>query len=281
MGAWATEVGLQGARLEEEPGEAVHATRLILKRFRALVRLVRSSLGARRAKVENARLRRAARRLAAVREAVVLGRTLSSLGRELKGTEGARVRRVGRGMGMRGGGAGAGLRKAMGAAAAAAARTALALEKSAGAWMGDGWAVLEAGLRRGYRRARRRYRAAKEEGTEKAFHDWRTAVKSLMYQMEGLAPLGSRRMAREVRALDGIQDRLGDEHDLTDFLGRIEADPGWVGGAGTARRVAAKARRRRERLRREVLKAGGVVFEESPRQFLARREAEWARSRKR
>lgn len=277
--AWGRQVESQVGRLEENAAEAVHATRLALKRFRALVRLVRSALGARRSASENARLRRAARGLAAARESAVMGKTLSGLGRSLKGSAAATVRRVGKGMEAREGRPGKVVKRAMEAAVLAVRRTAGALEEAA--WSGDGWAVLEAGLRRGYRRARRRFRKAGKEGTESAFHDWRTAVKSLMYQLMVLAPPGGRGLAREIRALDAIQDRLGDEHDLTDLLGRLKEDRELVGGVGTSRRVAAQARRRRERLRREVLKAGRAVFEESTRRFLARREREWAASRKR
>ena len=64
-----------------DPGEDVHAVRTTLKRLRALLRLVRPAIGRMAFERENARLRKAAQRLASSRDAQVARQTLAGLRR--------------------------------------------------------------------------------------------------------------------------------------------------------------------------------------------------------
>lgn len=69
------------------------------------------------------------------------------------------------------------------------------------------------GLRRSWDAARRTYRAAAEDSTPEALHDWRKRTKRLMTQSE-LASARLPELKPVAALLDRIQEDLGDHHDL-------------------------------------------------------------------
>lgn len=273
----------EALRTGKDTAEAVHATRLAMKRLRALLRLLRPTLGAAWIRPHNAALREAARRLAPARDAVVAVKTLggleSSRVSRADAAAVARVREPFARAARAANGPGKGLESAMDAAAKSAERVARSAARAT--WRLHGWAVLEEGLRRGYRRARRRYREAAESGAAEAFHAWRTAAKALLYELTLLQPMSPKDLARYLERLDALQDTLGEDHDLSVLRDRLE-DPSRgpePDGGGTdakaVKRTLALLDARQGRLRKRALKLGRGLFGEKPGAFLSRRHREW------
>jgi CHAD domain-containing protein len=135
----------------------------------------------------------------------------------------------------------------------------------------SGWAAIEPGLKRNYRRAQAMLKLAGRRPLPKNFHDWRKHVKNFRYHLEMLCP----EWPPEIRALTGKLDRLGDclgeDHDLF-MLDQF------VAGQGVAREAAGLNRRitaRQKKLRAEALKLGAAVFSEPAAVVCRRLEQHW------
>jgi hypothetical protein len=259
---------------EQTGEEAVHETRKALKRLRALVRLLREELGEQAFARENAALRDVARRLAGARDAEVMVSTLDRLLADEHG--------LGRRRGV------AKLRAQLLAERDRAAERTLGSSAARGAvqgelravrvrvaaWnlsAGDNLRLAEPGLRRLYRQGRRRRRRAlrAKPGDTRALHLWRKRVKDLRYaaQMLGLSTLAKR--------ADGLQERLGEEHDLALLAARVSASGSPLAGGGKRRRRTRRAllkliARRRKRLRKRALREGKRLYRRKPKRFSRR-----------
>lgn len=238
------------AQLPKADARAVHEARRTCKRLRALLRLARPRLGEDYA-AGNAGLRDAGRALAADRDATVLVDTARALF-----AHDAKLRRE--------------LVRALRRRSArdrdadlAEALRGLRRERRRIA----GWRLrlsprqLAAGLKRGYARARKGYRAARRRPTAPTLHEWRKQVKYHFNQLALVAPRRPQGRAR-VRALDTLGDLLGWHHDLHVLELALDGLP------REARQVAAKARRRvvqeQVRTERDALKLGKILFAGRP-----------------
>ena len=190
------------AALTRRDAAAVHDTRKVCKKLRALLRLIRPMLG-RAYLAENARLRDTGRVLSRGREAVVLVETADRLF-----------------------GADAGL-----APLAQCIRewphpeTAVPFQEArdlleTGRRSAAGWPIrrlsagnLMIGLLAGYRRARRAYQQARRSPTPLALHEWRKQAKYHGYQAALLSRLWPDARSR-VNRLKKLSDLLGEHHDL-------------------------------------------------------------------
>lgn len=254
-------------KTDSTPEEAVHEARKDMKKLRALLRLARGELGKNTFARENACFRDAARELAGTRDSDVMLETLASLelppglGWELRkvmqaqlGRDGARDRDV-------------------------AARRATAILKDARRRVDD-WALahdsfdaLAEGLERTYRRGRRAFRAALDEPSAEALHEWRKRVKDLWYDHTLLRELWPPVMNAAGDEAHELSDRLGDDHDLVVLAawvrGHLDPDPDF----------AEAVIRRREALQREAFAFGERLYAEKPSAYMRRIEGLWDASR--
>lgn len=274
----------QPARARTEPVRAIHEARLVLKRFRALLLLVRAGLGDPLVRRAIKRLRAAAKPLSVTRDAAVGLATLEALRRQVRKADRPIVDRVRERFAKE-------VHDAVSSPAsiarhlAAVARTVRATARTiqAAPWQSHGWRALGPGLQAAYRRTRRRYRSAMEEGTEEAFHAWRTAAKALMYQASYLRRSAPRAMARLIRPLDEIQGTLGDEHDLAVLSAHLIALRKKPGRPPSDRatadsdiaRVLAWLASRQRRLRKFALRLGRRHLARRPRAAAAEFQAGW------
>jgi CHAD domain-containing protein len=282
FGLLGTQSRLEAAHEETRAGNGVpsdaciHAMRLILKRHRALLRLVRSHLPESVARQHHGALRRAARGLASAREASVAARTLRALQKEIRGHRAAAVaetrKRVLEVIQDRVPSP-AGLARAVHQAESAIQKSATALAQRD--WERHGWGVLAKGLHSSYRRARRRFRAARTTGEATSFHSWRTSVKSLMYELRVLRRAAPRKMNALLKDLDQLQEILGDEHDLAVVNNQIQRSSGSLGGRVALKPVFREIRARQQRLRKQALRAGRHLFSDAPAEFTDARHREW------
>jgi CHAD domain-containing protein len=294
--------------------KAVHEIRKALKRLRALLRLLEDELGEQACARENAVLREAARRVAGARDAEVIVNTLDEMIKrhpdELAHRRGvARLRA--RLLAER-------EEAALGALGDPATRAQVrgdlraARDRVAGWRLSDrdGIQAVEPALKRLYRQGRRRHwRAARGKGGRaRAMHEWRKRVKDLRYVAEmleragaddgagtGRGKRGGQRgkrasargeagyLHRVARSADELGELLGDEHDLVLLAARVRRDVADDGGAAKGarrtRRILLKLlARRRKRLRKQALRDGRRLYELSPKKFVGRVRASYART---
>ena len=239
--------------------ERVHSVRKRTKKLRALLRLVRSSLGDSRYDTENAALRDAARLLASAREAAVLLATLDKLdpAGEL-----------------------ADLRTLLGEIKSTSEEPhdveALELFRAVRARL-DEWALGESdwklvgpGLREDYSRGRRAFARAYRDQTPEAFHEWRKSTKHHWYHVRLLSNVWPGPLGALERELHRLSELLGDEHDLADLEAALTAQPLGLIQREDRNTVLALLERRRQELRAQAKPLGTRVFAE-PAKRLERR----------
>lgn len=275
----AAEAAVQCRRPAAESAEAVHRSRLVIKRFRALLRLAGPALGKSLVRREDARLRRAAHRLAFAREASVGLATLDRLARRPRRASDP-VHRVREGFAQSvHDAATASTAVVRGLTGVAKATRATANALGSAGWQRHGWDALGAGLRRGYRRARRRFKHAHTGDTAACFHDWRIAAKSLLYQVSLLHPAAPARLDLLLSRLDQLQAALGEEHDLAVLASRLEASPETYGGWDCVKPTLRRINARQQTLRKQALKLGRRLLARRPAEFAADLHRAWRRWR--
>lgn len=248
--------------------EQVHEIRKHCKRVRAWLRLLRPAVARESLDALEAHVRQAAQALGPLRDSHVMERSLHKLAERLGGDSGAdaslRDEHV---------------RQASALAAhlapVAASADAAQLPQQVAAELaharqalqalpldGVDAAALERGLRQTYRSARRRWRKAQRQPSAENLHEWRKRSKALAYQSELLAPLWLT-LGDMAGALDAVNDRLGDHHDLAVLQQRLEAIPDQ---AEPWRSLALQLQQQRER---KALHAGAELLAVPPRRFPA------------
>jgi CHAD domain-containing protein len=252
---------LRGA--DDDLEEAIHDARKRFKKIRGLLRLVRPGLGGRYGK-ENKAFRDLGRRLSPVRDAQVMAETVEKLEKDaaapgvaeqlvpLHAWIAERRERV----------------LSDTDAAERAAKVADALEKAerrAGRWKVEGApaAVLSEGLKKTYKRARRRGGEATLSGDADLFHEWRKRAKYHWYHTRLLREAWPDQMKARAEALDDLGDDLGDDHDLVVLVRTLREAKGLPQDLdrGLVETLAAE---RSQRLRREALTRAPALFVETP-----------------
>jgi CHAD domain-containing protein len=229
----------------------VHNARKRIKEIRAVLRLVRSALGAQFA-VENRWYRDAARALASARDAEAVLEALAKLPLD------ARVKRR--------------ARRVLSRGTAAVAVAPVSLDEARvllASWpeLPDDFATIGAGLIRTYRDGRRDLALVRAEGSAHNLHEWRKRVKDLWYHTQLLRPVWPEVLKAHAAALNTLSDHLGDHHDLhvLDALA-VEHD---------LPEVRAAIATRLPELERAALDLGARIYAEKPRAYQARIAAYW------
>ena len=255
--------------------EGVHEVRKGLKKFRALLRLVREEIGEDVYDRENAAARDLGRKLSAARDASVRVSALEKLRKETpqdfpeRGGEVLRKRLVSRRR--------AAIRRLRGAALAAIRRDIGQLRRRVRIWplSKAGYACLEPGLKRLYGQGKKRSAEAYESGADDTFHEWRKRAKDLRYHAELLEPLWPEVMKEVEKALHDLTDLLGDDHDLSDLRRVLTSSPRLTRGAGGVGGLVELIDRRRSRLQADARPVAARIYGEKPRAFSARVATYW------
>lgn len=197
------------ARAGPKPGpEIVHNIRVAAKRLRSWWRLLRPDTGFGDELVQaQARLRQVGAALGGLRDAEVMQRTLEKLAGAVDPETYANVSEIL-----------SALHPGLSLSPATWSQLATNIAAEQHAWKSltrDACdeATVGAGLRRSYRRARRRGKRAVESGYLEDFHAWRKAVKALTYQLE-LMEFVNRDTGVSVSDYRKLGNRLGQVHDL-------------------------------------------------------------------
>jgi len=289
------EIAVAGLEGFPDVETGVHRARKALKRVRAVLRLVRDVLDRDVYRAENVVARDVARGLSPIRESFVLARTLDSLlveeptaisaasAVELRAHLVARYRDI----------AGAILddrdltTNLLTTVKCAATRFAHwpVMSVSVGpdvidirSTIPERFDSLEPGLRRVYRRGRRRFGEAKAMPTMASVHEWRKRVKYLRYQMEALTTIWPEVIGGFERSLNALSEVLGAEHDLADLAVLVYLEPDLISRHLDRNRLLSAIARRRSALQSEAFDIGGRVYVEEPRTFTARIGHYWTAS---
>lgn len=246
----------------------VHDARKRFKAIRALLRLVAGRLGP-TFRRENRSYRDAARELAAVREAQASLETLD----RLPGAEGATLRRK---LEVRYSARGGLQFRDTNVLALLIEGLAEAGERIAG-WplAGEGFEVIEPGLRATYRRGRKGFRRAVRGASATDLHEWRKDVKYHRHHLELLVRLWPNVLTDAAATARRLGDLLGEHHDLHELRALIATSPELAGGARERGSVLAAAERRAGELETHAIAVGGLVYAEKPGRFTVRMKAYW------
>jgi CHAD domain-containing protein len=255
-----------------DPAAAVHEARKDLKKLRSLLRLVRDELGEDLYSRENDRYRDAGRLLSAARDAEVKLETLTALEErddELPGeaVEGLRSRLEGEREDER---------PDRDAATAAIVGGREAIED----WSleHDDWRAVEPGLRRSYKRGRKRMKRAARDPSAENVHDWRKRSKDLWYHLRLVRQAWPELLGDTADQAHELADLLGDHHDLAVLASAARSDAGLRAAPDEQARVLASIERRQTELFDGALSVGRRVYAEKPREFSARVGAYWEAS---
>src|SRR5579863_10217990 len=240
---------------------AVHDARTSIKRVRAVVRLARDQIGAERYREVNETLRCAGRRLAALRDAIVLPAVLEGLERryvdEIGGPELNELRETLAGAHR----AAADVdseREPLVDAILSLQRVHSHLDKRPLVRDDVGLEAIVGGFRRVYARGRRSYREALRHRDTEALHAWRKRVKDLRYGAELLRDADPPRLKQIREAARELSDLLGDDHDLAVLAQRASCYP------SITRLIDA----RREELQRTAFELAEAVYAAPPRKLV-------------
>jgi CHAD domain-containing protein len=201
-------------RAAEEPEEAVHEFRKSVRRARALVSLVRPSLGKGAAHGVAAELRRAFAETGPLRDADILLATLRSVPAE--DPHRAAIEETLESERMKDGARAEAALKAGGKILQplpGALRVTLPKDFA----MDD----LARGIARGYRRSQDSLRRAAETRLLIDLHEWRKRVKELRYEIELLASSGSSESRHREKKLSALAEELGRVTDLVVLLAAL------------------------------------------------------------
>jgi len=251
---------------------AVHSARKSLKKARAMLRLLRPSIGEKVYRRENDALRDVARPLSEVRDAKVLLQTLERLDRHFRGSSKApavaeleRVLRHER----------ADMRRKLLRGSEPFGdqlRTLREARHRASRWrVRRDWGLRGARLARVYGQARRALSRAETDRTPENLHEWRKQTKYLWHQLQVLEPLGAT-VSRLARTAHAIADALGEDHDLWVLRSRIATG---VPARAGRRRLFALIDRRSAQLRAQALALGHSLYADPAPAFEARLHALW------
>lgn len=244
--------------LHAAPDPRVHAARKAIKRVRALLRLVRAGVPARRFRTHNLALRDAARELSAARDAAV---ALATFDRLVPADDPLAALRPGlTPHAVRHHPATTPLHAA--AEALSRLRPDLITDLD-----GIGLADLEAGLKDSYLGGREAMRAAHRTALpdDEVFHTWRKRAKDLWYQCQLLRDACPPLLGALEGMLDELGEQLGEDHDLA-VLQAAAPESNVL-----QRRIAV----RHLELRDAAWRSGQQIYAERPRAFVRRLRAYW------
>jgi CHAD domain-containing protein len=128
------------------------------------------------------------------------------------------------------------------------------------------YAVVRAGVARGYRRARKAMAAVHARPEDTRFHTWRRRVKDHWYHMRLLEDLAARPRAR-AHGLKRLETLLGDDHNLVLLREAILSAPARFGDERTTALVLGCIAKYITALRRRSLKLGERTFAGTPGVF--------------
>jgi len=253
--------------------EAIHDARVSVKKIRAVLLLIRDSLGENSFDAEDIAYRDVGRKLSKVRDSAAMLETIDKLiehfSDELAPDAFASIRtplRQSKASRLQG-------RKQAMTEAAKSLRKA---RKRVADWPKAGHRQsLARGLKRVFRSGRDSFAKAYDQPEIETFHEWRKVVKHLLYQMRLLTPLWGNMMEAYVAELKSLGDYLSEDHDLAILRKKISEQLDHSEDRTDIEAMVALIDQRRNELQLTAKVLGTRIYAEKPGGFVARSETYW------
>jgi CHAD domain-containing protein len=138
-----------------------------------------------------------------------------------------------------------------------------------------GFAAIEGGLEKTYRRGRKGFRKAYENPAPERFHEWRKRVKYGWYHMRLLENVWPKSIKARGALQHDLSDILGDHHDLAVMRMWLTAEAEGTVDSATVRALIGIAEEHSRKLEREAHPLGAKLFAEKPSALAKRIAAYW------
>ncbi|MDQ3145458.1 MAG: CHAD domain-containing protein [Actinomycetota bacterium] len=248
--------------------KAIHEARKSFKRLRALMRLVRPSLGKKVYRSENRTFRDCGRRLAGARDAAVLVDTMDALAPDLdlSVTAFARARSALTAEHLS-------RRDQVVERARAQLHVAATLELAAArvpGWPLDGLEArdLAPGLQRVARTGRQAMAIARDDPSPELLHEWRKRVKYHWHHVELFEAVDPAELVPRAEDVHRLADLLGDDHDLHVLSATLLADPAIFGPTEDLEGLVRLVARRRSSLQHDAFALGRELYGDHARDLV-------------
>lgn len=139
----------------------------------------------------------------------------------------------------------------------------------------DGFATIEGGLKKTYKRGYKALRVAYTEPSDEAFHEWRKRAKYHRYHGKLLRALWRPVVNKRRKQMHTLTDYLGDDHDFAVFRQTLAAEPAWFGGIASLQAFLGLIDRRRGELQARAHPLGLRLYAEKPKHLVRRFDAFW------
>jgi CHAD domain-containing protein len=258
-----------------EPAEAVHEARKDIKKIRSALRLVRDAIGDDVWRLENDHYRDCARRLSGFRDAEILVEALDGLAERFGPAARQRFDRLRRELDHENRAAHeeGSIERAM-ASAAAELEAGLSRIESL-PLEGDGWELIGPGLKRSYRRGRKRLRGVEDEASVTRLHELRKRVKDLWYQLRLIRDADAELIGSLADHAHDLSDHLGDDHDLALLREQVQRRAAAFSDAADQRHLLEEIDQRRGELQFAAISLGERIYADKPKRFTKRLEKRW------
>jgi hypothetical protein len=140
---------------------------------------------------------------------------------------------------------------------------------------GSGFDMVGPGLERCYRRTRRAFRAAYDEQTDEAFHEWRKGTQHHWRQMTLLSRAWPEYLTARASEARTLSQLLGDDHDLAMLVAFVHAEAGGRFKPDKAAAIEKLVRQRQGVLRETARPRGARLFAEGPKSLCRDVAAFW------
>lgn len=264
--------------LDLDAVEAVHQARKRFKKLRALLRLVRPTLGEATFKQYNRLFRDLGRELAQTRDADVLLETLDELDEHLNATgetvDLSGLRQWFSGQRDQTDETSAQNLQTRMAAIATQLRT---VAERIDDWILDskGFNALAPGLQQIYSEGRTAMESATRSPSDANYHEWRKRVKDHWYHSRLLRSAWPRLMKAHAKEMKRLADLLGDDHDLAVFRQALTDVPRDCLTPEAGETLLRLIIERQRTLRKQARGLGERVYAEKPKRFRKRIQAWW------
>lgn len=259
---------------KHKPATRIHDARKRFKEIRAVLRLVRDSLGDTFA-IENVWFRDAGRDLGLLRDAEAMVEAAMKLRQQVRTIrDKALMTRVRRALARRRDdalGPDIDARLANVAEQLPVAKARLANISS----LDDRFSTIGGGLQRTYSDGRRAFRRSSIAPTPENVHEWRKRVKDHWYHVQLLADVWPDVMKPYGDVMASLSRALGDLHDLDVLRGLVDTQPSQFGSGASVQRLKRIIGTRRRQLLATAIEIGSRVYAEQPRAWLARVREYW------
>jgi CHAD domain-containing protein len=237
---------------DQRPDEKVHQARVQSKRLAAALHLYKGFIPKMEYRKARKPIKKAARLLARRRDLDVVRKTVWSRTRRLSAKDQQAVkqwlqdRMPGSGM------------TAPGQMQQACAQLSTALRKWPQPQGIEASELFVKGSKAAFQKARKAYRKARQTCSIEEFHQWRIWTKRLFLQNQIASSLHLAAGAETLKALDKLQNKLGDLHDVALARKFVMAEKD--GPKKPLKRLKEILKKDRDELRRKVLKRGEKIF---------------------